>query len=71
MFEKMVSAYKQLPFGLDLVSLAIYPVVFSILLKIKHVSPLKNWFVQLFAVYFGIVFATLFFIFLNTIMVVL
>ena len=65
MFEKMVSAYKYLPFGMDFVSLAIYPVVFSILLKIKQVSPLKNWFVQLFAVYFGIVFATLFFIFLN------
>lgn len=65
MFEKMVSTYRHLPFGLDFVSLAIYPVVFSILLKIKRISPLKNWFVPLFAVYFGIVFATLFFVFLN------
>lgn len=65
MFEKMVSTYRHLPFGLDFVSLAIYPVVFSILLKIKRISPLKNWFVPLFAVYFGLVFATLFFVFLN------
>jgi phosphatidylglycerol:prolipoprotein diacylglycerol transferase len=65
MYKELVAIYKQSPVGFDVVSLAIYPVVFSILLKIKHVSPLKNWFVQLFAVYFGIVFATLFFIFLN------
>ncbi|MBO4698724.1 prolipoprotein diacylglyceryl transferase [bacterium] len=65
MFEKIVLIYKQSPVGADVISLATYFAVFLILLKVKSISLVKNWFVPVFAIYFGLLFATLFAVFLN------
>lgn len=46
-------------------SLVIYFLLFLTLLKFRSVELKKTWFVPLFALYFGLMFATLFGIFLN------
>ena len=65
MFNELVSIYKQSYVSMDIASLVMYFFVFVILLKIKSVGLIKTWIVPIFAIYFGLVFATLFFVFLN------
>lgn len=47
------------------VSLFIYFLIFCILLKVRSFKLTKTWFVPVFALYFGLMFATLFALFLN------
>ena len=47
------------------IALFAYFLIFLVLLKLRSFKLVKTWFVPLFALYFGVLFATLFAIFLN------
>lgn len=65
MFEKIVLIYKQSPVDMNIVVGVVYLMLFLILLKVRSIKLIKNWFVVIFPIYFGFLFSTLFFIFLN------
>ena len=65
MFEKIVFIYKQSAIDMNIVVGVVYFTVFLILLKVRSVNLIKNWFLTIFPIYFGFLFSTLFFIFLN------
>lgn len=50
---------------MNVIVAVIYFILFWGLLKVRSISLIKNWFVTIFAIYFGFLFSTLFFIFLN------
>ena len=58
-----IFAFKRL--DISNISLIVYFFIFLILLKSRSVKLSRTWFVPLFAIYFGLIFATLFAIFLN------
>ena len=43
----------------------VYFILFFVLLRIRSIKFVNNWFVIIFSIYFGFLFSTLFFIFLN------
>ncbi|MBP5406655.1 prolipoprotein diacylglyceryl transferase [bacterium] len=65
MLTDIISVYEKSRVDIYSVAAIVYFIVFLILLKVRSIKLAKNWFVPIFALYFGLLFATLFFIFLN------